>query len=235
MSFRYEVRVAVISAPRPNPTIGDTLASLTAAGYSDVTVFYDGESRGCYLHFRRVIEYLWRETLLVSQTVCVDMQWIPRGTKPQYFLVCEDDVRFTVDLRKWLDSQRFEPRAIYSLYTAPINHNKQRSGWHRAERLPKQASGALAYLIPLDVVYWLVRSWPHTEWADRTDHAIGLFCRDHRVDYYTHTPSLASHLAVSHENSALESPGGTIEGRQCVEFAENLSHLNQLLLAKICL
>jgi len=204
---------AVITAPRPKfQTLHDTLASLQDAGFDPPLVIHDEHQAGCYVTWRLAAR--WALHYHVHQLGFYD-----------FILICEDDIELAAGLRQWLQHEFAPPnwlkdrrRFVASLYTARCNH-RDVPGWHAADRLPKQASGALALLFPVKVLSDFLADPPHPEWADRTDHAVGLFCREKEIPFLFHSPSLVRHTDPSHTNSALVTPGGRIEDRQCEEFA----------------
>lgn len=206
----------VITASRPQKTtLPDTLSSLQQAGFIPPIVVNDSERRGCYWNWRRAAYCAIEHSRTCSVTF-------------NYALLCEDDVALSLGLRRWLDEDHhwpiqsdFRHRFVASLYTARQNH-REAPGWFHATRLPKQASGALATLWPVHVLREFTEHVPHPEWDNRTDHAIGLFCRNRQVPYLLHSPSLVRHTAVHHGHSALRSPGGRVEDRQCQEFVTSL-------------
>lgn len=202
------ILTAVISAPRPRPTLPAALASLARAGFRAPVVVYDTDRLGCYFTWRRAAERL------LADYFDHRYRWARFG------LIFEDDAQPAPGLFRQLVGQwqDWPERCCASLYTARPNH-REAGGWHRVARLPHDALGAVAYLLPIPVLLDFMRAPPHPEWPDGTDHAMGLFCRDREIPYLCHSPSLVRHLAVGHENSALSHPGGLLENRQCAAFA----------------
>lgn len=199
-----QIATLILSAPRPNPTFPSTLQSLTRNLWLIPYVSYDYSRTGCYRNWRHAAEFVIRELFEKSVT---------------HLLIFEDDIEIAVS-PTWLLSQirhhlPRDGRWITSLYTAACVPPPKRPGWFTAERLPKHASGALATLWPVGILNQFLGDPPHPEWTDRTDHAIGLFCRDQRIPYLMHSPSIVRHTAVGHDNSALIKPGGREEDRQC--------------------
>lgn len=160
----------------------------------------------------------------------VNWRWAAGGTLAQWAdygrpvhtwaAIFEDDIEVADNVLHRISS--LAPGGfIASLYTAAHNHISG-AGWHEVTELPRLASRALAIMMPMELIQTFMQSPPRPEWRDRTDHAIGLFCRATSTRWFTHSPSLVRHTAVEYENSALADPGGTLECRQCREFAERL-------------
>ncbi len=198
---------AVITARRPKPTLSATLESLARAGLPAPVVYVDVARDGCYVNWRRA--------------ACGTLaQWVDYGRPVNtWAAVFEDDIEVAVSAMHYLSGVQHR-RSVVSLYTAAHNHSSG-AGWHEITDLPRLASGALAIMMPMELMHTFMQSPPRPEWRDRTDHAIGLFCRATSTRWFTHSPSLVRHTAVEYENSALADPGGTLECRQCREFARN--------------
>jgi hypothetical protein len=197
---------AVITARRPKPTLSATIESLSRAGWQAPVVYFDAASDGCYVNWRRA--------------ACNALaRWHDWGQPTNTWgAIFEDDIDIASSALAHFYSIAYR-RCVVSLYTAAHNH-VDGAGWHEITSLPRMASGALAILMPLELIRTFMESPPHPEWRDRTDHAIGLFCRATDISWMTHSPSLVRHTAVEHSNSALRDPGGTVAGRQCKEFIE---------------
>lgn len=229
--------VAVITAPRKQPTLAATLNSLRYAGWPDAIVVRDGDmqpgdprtpivnrlqiinrspetSGGAYRNWRFALGILANE--------------MPEADR---LLICEDDCQFMNGLRGWLDDGQLTiVRGVHSLYTSPEHRRAIDGGWteaHLSSRL--RFSGALATIWTPELARRFLAAPPHPEWQYRTDHAIALFCRDNDIPLWCHTPSFVKHTAVDHDLSAIpiDQCGGTTEGRQCAAFAESVEQLRR--------
>jgi hypothetical protein len=199
--------VGMITAPRPIPTIGATLASLAAAGWprTEVSIFSDDERSGCY-----------RGWLVALRTLAFSS---PRPTR---ILLVEDDVEFAAGLRGYLEhairSGAIDADSWYSLYRAGGLHEPfdGPAGDFPAVVAPRQCFGSLAYVLTPELARKFCDDPPFPAWRDGTDRAAGEFCRQHRIPYRVAWPSLVRHIG---EVSSLDRSGGMEVNRQCREWA----------------
>jgi len=214
--------VAVITAPREPSWLGDTVQSLTQAGWGKITLHAEPHTNIpahlAHLHTvvtsRRVGPHLnFRGALarLVEEDLSADA-----------YAVFEDDIEVTRSLRDWLDTAGLWPSArvgVISLYTAAVNHREQ-PGWHRCDELPRRAHGALAYVFPPDAASdFLSKPPPSNTWGQQ-DYWVGRWCRDAGLEYWMHSPSFVRHLG---EVSTIQTRELN-EYRQCGAFLEDIEN-----------
>lgn len=191
--------VAVITAPRETQTLDVTLESLAQAGWSDATIYSDRAKRGPYWNWRRAVDETYAKFPRVD------------GSR---FLIAEDDAEFTPGIREYLDNMPMLD-GIVSLYTAAPNH-KDVGGWHEVStQKPIRTYGSLALVIPTYLLMTLARYPMRPDWMDKTDHAVGLWCRKHGVPYWCHSPSFVRHIGTT--STVQESVNDHC--RQCKVFA----------------
>lgn len=216
--------VGITAAPRKQPQLTETLLSLRDAGWDCAMVSVDSEMiRGPWGNFRHL-----------AQTLACGPD------DPDAFLIVQDDVQLTRELRTYLEaddafhdmihcSAKKAPGAI-SLYCAAANYceaaherfqrNPADGGWHAISNVPTRAFGALAYVFTQSAILSLLE-WRCPAARAPIDHNVGCFCRDSRLAYVTHSPSFVRHTGVTSAIPDLEGmPEFNIVYRQCKEFME---------------
>lgn len=182
--------VGVTSAPRPEPTLERTLASLERAGFDERYVFNDAQRRGAWPN--------WLKALRSLVAVGADT-----------LLVCQDDVVFCRGLRAYLERTLWPgdgPRgaepgrlALCSPY-CPTPYRQEQRGWHRQNR-GWHLVGALCWAIPRTAALAMLADLRSLEADRRIDARVGQWAvRTGRSVWY-HFPSLAQHIGLG--NSAL--------------------------------
>lgn len=208
--------IGMTTAPRAVDYIEETLEGIRQAGWHE-TPLVSGEAgsplpKGClsfrnkislgpWPNFRRVLE------LLLAVPWRVDR-----------YLLMQDDVLLSKNLRSRLDAEVLSDDCIYSLYCAGPNDSGGENEWHEIEGVPKKAYGALAYMMTARVAERLLAWKPPNASRTKTDFWVGRFCRDEGLKYLCHSPSYAKHIG---DRSALESEHRPIpinEFRQCSRF-----------------
>ncbi len=183
-----KLATVVLTAPRPRETLGRTLRSLDAAGFSDVGVYHDRQSSG---HFRA---YMAAMRHAVERRPDVDA----------YFLV-EDDVVFCRGLHAYLQRTLWpgpiERLALCSPYS-PEAYCQPQAGWDatQSER-GFYLAGSQAWIFPAAIARAILADVARRETTRNADWEIGQWvCEQGRQIWY-HTPSLAQHEGIG--NSAL--------------------------------
>lgn len=230
--------VGVITAPRPIYTLPETLSSLHAAGWEGPAVFAElgaitsvvdrdsgktieypylevhrDEAPGCYRN--------WRFAL---RCILNGLKTLPGGfDPPDFILLCEDDIRVAKGTKEYLEKHRPPRDGILSLYAAAPNHS-EKVGWNRLFNLPRGVYGALAIMMTPAIAEKFLAAAPHPEWAHMTDLAIGLFCRDNKIPFYCHSPSLAQHFG---HVSTFSDPGGIDAARQAKVWVQDAKEIKR--------
>jgi len=136
------------------------------------------------------------------------------------YALFEDDVELTLNLRAWLEKDGLwasEQVGVMSLFTASVHHRSEQ-GWHTCDELPNGAYGAQGYIFPPSSARDFISIPPvRNTWAQQ-DYWVGRWCRNARLDYWMHSPSLARHLG---EVSTITNQGFN-DCRQCRQFLERI-------------
>ncbi len=183
-----KLATVVLTAPRPQETLGRTLRSLHAAGFSDVAVYHDRQPSG---HFRA---YMAAMRYALEQRPDVDA----------YFLV-EDDVVFCRGLYAYLQRTLWpgpvDRLALCSPYS-PEAYRQPHTGWDATQSgRGLYLAGSQAWIFPAAMARAILADVAPRETIRNADWEIGQWvCEQGRQIWY-HTPSLAQHEGIG--NSAL--------------------------------
>jgi hypothetical protein len=212
--------VAITTAPRPTSYLESTLRSLANAGWDAATISAEPGARlpmgfdpkrvainphclGPHQNFRAALARL-----------------VNRDAGADAYAVFQDDIEVTSGLRRLLEAGGLWPSprvGVVSLYTAAPNHSR-RIGWHKCERLPQKAFGALAYVFPPSSALAFLSAPARPTWA-QTDYWVGHWCEHAQLEYWMHSPSFVRHLG---EASSIDGRRIT-QHRQCREFVPAVS------------
>jgi hypothetical protein len=216
-----EIEVGVITCPRDEPTLDDTLRSIDVAGFVSGFVSIDDD---CHWHcgdgwlgIRGVFGGCYRNWRHCAQSLldCAEL-----GTT--HFLICEDDIEVSKNLRNYLERTEL-PEGVISLYTGAVNHHETK-GWHQVTDVPKKCHGALATLWTPELLRDFLYFDKDSEFKHGTDHRMGMFCKLNKVPFWCHSPSFVRHTGKTsainpHWDEAQQ------EFRQCKAFLEDASVL----------
>lgn len=165
-------RTGIITAPRPRPTLHESVRSYRAAGFEgEVLVFSDNgdvvadQVRTLQNEVRLGNKLNWTRALSVLVTTAAMDDWI---------MVCEDDISWAVgarrDLEEALTELRSRPGAldragVLSLYTPRRvshliqKHGRIASGWYSTGlQMGKKTWGAQCYLFTWDMAQRLLNN-----------------------------------------------------------------------------
>lgn len=217
------IRIGIITAPRPRPTLAESVRSLRAAGFEDeVLVFNDG---GGYVVADRV--------RILDNEVCLGnkLNWtralsvlVSGAAMNDWIMVCEDDISWAVNAARDLDEALVEiyrrPGAVdragvFSLYTprrvsALIGiHGRIAPGWYSTGlQMGKRTWGAQCYLFSWQMAVDLLSNAEFKDiMADRTrdkniDAFIGQCVNNMGRDVVYRVPCLVTH-DLGRANSSL--------------------------------
>lgn len=210
--------VGITSAPRAEATLQRTLRSLAAAGWPDPHIFAEPDTplprEAAELTVTRRAKPLgpWPNWL----TALIELAMI--DPHADAYLMCQDDVIFASGLRQYLEQTLWPAHrlGVVSLY-CPSHCGNGHRGYHVHDG-GWETWGALAYVFPNAAVRALTRYAPLINHRHRgpdrgrrhIDCVIGRWCREARLPYYLHTPSLAQHIG---EESTIYA-GSTATGRR---------------------
>ncbi len=187
--------VGVLTAPRPIPTLGRTLASLQRAGWSDALAWRNaglppGEGNLC----------AWRDRLAFL------LKEVPDADA---YLLAEDDVVFCLGLRSYLQRALWpeEPSkiALCGVFT-PEAYSSDEVGWHQQNR-GYYLVAAQAWIMPPAAARAALVDLASVHSPYQADRIVGDWAARTNRNVWYHSPSLAQHIGVG--NSAL---GDTLAG-----------------------
>ena len=182
----FEWSVGITTAPRPVPTLGQTVASLGRAGWLNLSIVRDTRGIGAWRNWIGGLRLLIR-----------------RQPRADAYMICQDDVVFCRGLRSYLQRSLWpaerETVALCSVFT-PAAYQTSPPGWHRQCR-GWYLSAAQAWVIPPESARAIVAELADLDASKHIDNHIGKWARQTgRVPWY-HAPSLAEHVGSG--NSAL--------------------------------
>ena len=176
--------VGLTTAPRPEPTLERTRASLQKAGWPDFHVFDDVGQAGAWRN--------WIEGL---------GELIRRHPDADAYLMAQDDAIFCRRLRAYLEKTLWPAPdvALCSPY-CPTPYRRRRRGWHE-ESHGWNLIGAVCWVLPPRSAQAIVAKLSGVEASRRIDARIGQWAAGAGRSVWYHTPSLVQHGGVG--NSAL--------------------------------
>ena len=219
---RGEVRswvVGVTTAPRREPTLVQSAASLRAAGWAEAIIFADpgselDEAALPFLVTRRTRALgSWPNWILsLTEMYMLD----PHADA---YLICQDDVLYCQGLREYLENELWPERAlgVVSLHTAS-HQDRGGLGFYCTEYGP-YSWGAQAYVFPNASLRALLRDPAVINHRQRgrlngernVDGVVGTWCKESGLGYYLHSPSLTQHIG---DTSTLWRRATTASGRR---------------------
>ncbi len=180
--------VGVTTAPRRQPTLEQTLASLRRAGWTSTRVFDDVKGSGAWGNWINALKDL-----------------ISQDPHANAYLMIQDDAVFCRGLRAYLERTLWpaDRVALCSPY-CPTPYRKPWRGWHEENR-GWNLVGAVCWVLPPDSARTIVAELGHVEARSRIDARIGQWARQAGLSVWYHTPSLVQHSGLG--NSALGDMG----------------------------
>jgi len=176
--------VGLTTAPRPEPTLERTRASLHKAGWTDCHVFDDSHKAGAWPNWISGLRSL-----------------IDGHPDADAYMMVQDDAAFCRGLRAYLE-QTLWPAANVALCSpyCPTPYKKPKRGWHE-ENNGWNLAGAVCWVLPPDSARTIIAQLGQVEAKDRIDARIGQWAENVNRSVWYHTPSLVQHSGVG--NSAL--------------------------------
>ena len=176
--------VGITTAPRPQPTLKRTMASLRAAGWSDFDLFDDAQRVGAWLNWLNGLRDL-----------------LDRHADADTLMMVQDDAVFCRGLRTHLDKTLWPDAdvALCSPY-CPTPYKRAHSGWHE-ERRGWYLIGAVCWVLPPNAARSLLVDLDGTAAERQIDARVGRWAITSGRSVWYHTPSLVQHTGCG--NSAL--------------------------------
>ena len=193
----FQWAAAMLTAPRSEPAIEQSLISLTNAGFSDIHIFAEPEAfipeRFKHLkatrrsrRFGNFLNFYSCLTTLLSQQPDADA-----------YAVFQDDIDVASGLRQWCEEQLWpQDCGVVSLFT-PRLHSQRTSGWRICNPGPQRVCGAQALVFRRDLLQQFL-SDPHVLYSLQLrvrgdDEVLGGWLARNGLGIAYHTPSLVQH------------------------------------------
>lgn len=206
--FRWAV--GVTTAPRPEPTLARTLASLADAGWPEFHVFADGETSvpmSKHLTLRLPAVGAFPNWVLALEEL------VQRHVHASHYLLVQDDVIFCRNVRAYVEGLDLD--GLVSLYRSARHPGVDTYRHQDGHRF----IGALAIVIPQQDARRLVASrlavdhrLRRTRSTDLIDGALGKWCCDNGTPLWVHGPSLVQHTGHTSTLGHQEAPASTFPG-----------------------
>ncbi len=195
-----QVATGMITAPRPDIVIRDSVDRLRRGGFAEeLHLFCEpgvgdiGDLVNVTVHRNDV-----RLGVIGNWTNC--LAWLLEHTTAEYFLICEDDVEFSRGARAALMRGIDENRraGFFSLYT-PVRDQglvSHRRGWVASNR-GRDTWGTQAFCLPRSSAQMILAYSPlyaEDQFTGPTDAVIAQCFLDANLPCFYHNPSLADHL-----------------------------------------
>lgn len=179
--------VGITTAPRKQPTLARTLASLKAAGWDEVHVFAEPgveQLPGCTWHQNPTRLSGWPNFVQASRVLsALDCDAV---------LLVQDDVLFAPGLREYLESTPWPKCGALSPYTAALYTNREAWGWRPVKY--NGLVGALAFVIRPQVLRQLAaHPYAKKQQNNGIDTLFGKWIAKHGGLQFHH-PSLCQHI-----------------------------------------
>ncbi|WP_339733651.1 glycosyltransferase [uncultured Gimesia sp.] len=216
--------VGITTAPRKKSTLHQTLVSLKTAGWDSPRLFAEP---GVEIpsEFNRLPVSRRDETLGAFPNWYLALtELVLRNPRAEAFLLCQDDVLFSADIRDYLERTLWPANQIgvVSIYCPSHYSQAAKPGFIREDRGWK-SWGALAYIfsnpsaraILSDSMVLNHRDFGPAEGLHHIDSVVGYWCERNHLPYYVHSPSLAQHIG---ESSTIYPRATTSGNRQAKDF-----------------
>ncbi|QDV53285.1 hypothetical protein [Gimesia fumaroli] len=195
--------IGITTAPRTQPTLQQTIASLRAAGWQQLQLFAEPgvevpEGDPDLITTQRPVQLGAFPNWYLSLT-----EMMLRDPKSEAYLICQDDVLFARNTRDYLECHLWPAAEIgvVSIY-CPSHYQQNQDpgfvredrGWHSWGALAYVFSNPSARLLLSDVAVLSHRGFGPAEGLRQIDAVVGLWCERQHLPYFVHSPSLAQHV-----------------------------------------
>lgn len=225
---RLRWAVGVLTAPRPEPTIGQTLRGLRDAGFDDVHLFAEPGSiiPPEFAHWPRTVHGR-RLGNIPNFFVSLAALFLGQPDADAYGLF-EDDFETARGLRAWCDEQ-FWPvgSGLVSLYTCQA-HQDLEPGWHVRALGTFRTFGGLAFVFRRDVLQAFLGDGRVLETRRRglihgIDQVVGEWAARRGIGVAYHTPSLVAHIGHSSTQAEIHREEFSLLRQQSVSSVDDLA------------
>lgn len=198
-----DLAVAVITAPRPVPTLRDTLDGLRRAGFrQSVSVFAEpGAAVEAEIATVGPVEvHRNAATLGNVRNYLAAARHLLGASAASWLMICEDDVELSEAAGGALAAaiRTADRPGMLSLYSPRHNlgPSPRTPGWHRMNRAG-QTWGALAWVFPREVLAAVVEALGDSEAPDGVDQLVAHAVAKTGRTSWTHYPSLGRHIGFT--------------------------------------
>lgn len=220
--------VGITTAPREQPTLQQTIASLRAAGWKQLQLFAEPdvevpESDPDLITTQRPVRLGAFPNWYLSLT-----EMVLRDPKAEAYLICQDDVLFSQNTRAYLERRLWPaPKVgVVSIYCPSHYQQKQTPEFVREDR-GWRSWGALAYifsnpsarLLLSDVTVLNHRGFGPADGLQHIDAVVGHWCERQELPYFVHSPSLAQHIG---DTSTIYPTAAVVGHRKANHFLEHI-------------
>ncbi|QDV52190.1 glycosyltransferase [Gimesia fumaroli] len=221
--------VGITTAPRKKSTLLQTLDSLKAAGWDSPRLFAEPGVEIPF-EFNRLPVSRRDETLGAFPNWYLALtELVLRNPRAEAFLLCQDDVLFTSDIRDYLEHSLWPAKqvGVVSIYCPSHYPQTEKPGFIREDRGWK-SWGALAYIfsnpaaraILSDSMVLNHRDFGPAEGLHHIDSVVGYWCERNQLSYFVHSPSLAQHIG---DSSTIYPRANASGNRQAKDFRDQFN------------
>ncbi|QDU11419.1 hypothetical protein [Gimesia aquarii] len=195
--------VGITTAPRKQPTLCQTIASIKKAGWERLQVFAEP---GVEIpeDFNDLIFVQRYERLGAFPNWYLSLtEMVLRDPKAEAYLLCQDDVLFSENTREYLEFKLWPAPevGVVSIYCPSHYQQKITPEFIREDR-GWRSWGALAYIFSNPSARSLLsdsavlnhRDFGPADGLKHIDAVVGLWCERNQLPYFVHSPSLAQHI-----------------------------------------
>tara|TARA_R110000824_G_scaffold134130_1_gene297049 strand:- start:637 stop:2481 length:1845 start_codon:yes stop_codon:yes gene_type:complete len=183
------IQPVIRTSYRKNPTLESTISSLASAGFQEPLIFSEPDSpewNNETLRFDRQLKPF--------RSFIATCEWLLENSKADWFLLCEDDVKFRAGAADLIRTYPISESQAMSLY---VSTDQQKSvGGEGFAAVTGDLHGSLSYLVHKSTIKKVLSSNTFLKWPskDRVDRAFSQATSEVSCELITHNPSLAQHI-----------------------------------------
>lgn len=220
--------VGMVTAPRKDPTFGESMRSMIEAGWDAPRIFAEPESpipddlKHLPITQRDTVASAWGNWYMGLHEL------LTREPNADAYMIAQDDVVFAPgdgqeNLRQFLDRALWpdEKTGVVSIYCSSAYHRADH-GWHQLER--KWVWGACALIFPRESLRHFLATtaadWTAQGRTRKVDIAVGVWQKDHNRSAWFCSPSLTQH--VGHTSTIWSEKNHAVGRRAAREFVGDM-------------